>query len=467
MLFILLLLLSLSLPDIALSVSVPNAVPGSAGRLAAGTSSGVDHVADLGAGSIVESRADGWNGSATKADVLVSGAVADPKLATPTVVKVNVDLGDASATPSSTTSASTPTTLSTSSTSNTSTTSTHTDGITSTTETTTTETTTTETITSSSLSTELGGSLTTVTTLTTITTTITTITAETTGAGVGAESSTITTTTTTTTTRTTRTTTTTTSSSPSPSPPPSTPPTSTEASTPTTTTPATTIPTTSSLGTPTPTQVPDFIPVAPGGGSMLDKSAGLGEPLNVIISARSHPSVRTKTGLTHWAQAVGFSTECLGFHLGTPQTANLGDGAGDVDELGVWRADFRSPLLGTCLESLIGGNHFRAWIQGYNATAGSDGAQGGAVFLAVSQEEDSTQHHNIVPDGYNRGRDSLVNAALGTHQHPFLPYKYVTTSADLTGLLAPGADGVNHNISQDGIVKLLTVDRRSSFDFGF
>ncbi|KAF4570164.1 hypothetical protein EYR36_009970 [Pleurotus pulmonarius] len=189
--------------------------------------------------------------------------------------------------------------------------------------------------------------------------------------------------------------------------------------------------------------------------------------MQVIISARSHPSVRTKAGLTRWAQAVGFSTECLGFHLGTPQTANLGDGAGDVDELGVWRADFRSPLLGTCLESLIGGNHFRAWIQNYNATAGSDGAEGGAVFLAVSQEEDSTQHHNIVPDGYNRGRDSLVNAALGTHQHPFLPYKYVTTSADLTGLLAPGADGVNHNISQDGIVKLLTVDRRSSFDFGF
>ncbi|KAJ8694618.1 hypothetical protein PTI98_007276 [Pleurotus ostreatus] len=72
------------------------------------------------------------------------------------------------------------------------------------------------------------------------------------------------------------------------------------------------------------------------------------------------------------------STECLGLHLGTPQTANLGDGAGDVDELGVWRADFHSPLLGTCLESLIGGNHFRAWMQNSNATSGS----GGAVFLA-------------------------------------------------------------------------------------
>ncbi|KAJ8694621.1 hypothetical protein PTI98_007279 [Pleurotus ostreatus] len=116
-------------------------------------------------------------------------------------------------------------------------------------------------------------------------------------------------------------------------------------------------------------------------------------------------------------------------------TANLGDGAGDVDELGVWRADFHSPLLGTCLESLIGGNHFRAWIQNFNATSGSGGA--------------------------------LVDAALGTHQHPFLPYKFVTTSADLTGLLAPGAEGVNHNISQDGVVKLLTVDRRSTFDFGF
>ncbi|KAF9493468.1 hypothetical protein BDN71DRAFT_1394947 [Pleurotus eryngii] len=220
---------------------------------------------------------------------------------------------------------------------------------------------------------------------------------------------------------------------------------------------------TQAIPTPSSATVPDFVPVAPGGGSMLDKSAGLGEPLNVIISARSHPSVRTKAGLTQWAQAIGFSTECLGLHLGTPQTANLGDGAGDVDELGVWRADFHSPLLGTCLESLIGGNHFRAWIQNFNATAGS----GGAVFLAASQEEDSTQHHNIVPNGYNLGRDNLVNAALGTHQHPFLPYKFVTTSADLTGLLAPGAEGVNHNISQDGVVKLLTVDRRSTFDFGF
>ncbi|KAJ8508884.1 hypothetical protein ONZ45_g8895 [Pleurotus djamor] len=184
--------------------------------------------------------------------------------------------------------------------------------------------------------------------------------------------------------------------------------------------------------------IPDFIPVALGQGSMLDKSAGLGEPLNVIISARSHPDVLTKDGLTRFGQAIGFSWECLGLHSGTPQTANLGDGHGDVNELGVWREDFHAPLLGTCLESLIGGNHFRAWIQN-----GPD-ANSGAIFLAVSKEENVTQHHTIVPDGYNIGRDELVKAAVGVHRHPFLPLKYTVTVSDLHGLLQPGAEGVNH-----------------------
>ncbi len=68
----------------------------------------------------------------------------------------------------------------------------------------------------------------------------------------------------------------------------------------------------------------DFFPVANGGGSMLDKSGGLGEPLNVrpntvcyalreadtrlsqvIISAKSSPTVLTKSGLTLFAQAIG------------------------------------------------------------------------------------------------------------------------------------------------------------------
>lgn len=53
-------------------------------------------------------------------------------------------------------------------------------------------------------------------------------------------------------------------------------------------------------------------------------------------------------------RSVGYSNECLGFHLGTLQTANLGDGQGPQNETAVVRADFGSSLLGTCLESLTG-----------------------------------------------------------------------------------------------------------------
>ena len=52
------------------------------------------------------------------------------------------------------------------------------------------------------------------------------------------------------------------------------------------------------------------------------------------------------------------STECFGIHLGDPQSANLGDGNGAVNQTIELRQDFGSASVGTCLESLIGGNHF-------------------------------------------------------------------------------------------------------------
>lgn len=54
------------------------------------------------------------------------------------------------------------------------------------------------------------------------------------------------------------------------------------------------------------------------------------------------------------------STECLGIHLGAPQSANLGDGNGAVNETVELRQDFGDAAAGTCLESLIGGNHLRS-----------------------------------------------------------------------------------------------------------
>ncbi|KAJ6554481.1 hypothetical protein B0H19DRAFT_1153717 [Mycena capillaripes] len=186
------------------------------------------------------------------------------------------------------------------------------------------------------------------------------------------------------------------------------------------------------------------------GGSMLDNAgSGGGEPLNVIISGLSSPQVLTDTGILHYAQAIGFSFECLGIHLGDPQSANLGDGNGWVNQTMELRQDYGDEELGTCLESLIGGNHFRVFRQ--NGTA----ANSGALFLAVSQEEDVFDGHTIIPDGYNAGRDVLVASAVGVTSHEGITYS--TIAQNLTGLLLAGSTGVNHGIATDGITVLLTV----------
>jgi len=186
------------------------------------------------------------------------------------------------------------------------------------------------------------------------------------------------------------------------------------------------------------------------GGSMLDNAGdGLGEPLNVIVSGLSTPDVLTDDGIVNYARAIGFSEECFDIHLGGLQSANLGDGNGWVNQTYELRQDYDSPSIGTCLESLIGGNHFRVYRQ--NGTQ----ADSSALFLAVSKEEDLSDGHDIVPDGYNIGRNNLVSNAVG--QTSFGGVSYTTTAQNVTGLLAPGAVGVNHNISVDGIVTVLTV----------
>jgi len=193
-----------------------------------------------------------------------------------------------------------------------------------------------------------------------------------------------------------------------------------------------------------------FFSPAEGGGSMLDNAAPpLGEPLNVIISGLSSPSVLTDDGIVNFAMAIGFSIECLGIHLGAPQSANLGDGNGFVNQTVELRQDYGDAELGTCLESLIGGNHFRVFRQ--NGPL----ANSGALFLAVSQEEDVEDGHNIIPDGYNIGRNLLVSGAMGTTSSGGVTYS--TTATNITGLLPVGSVGINHGIAIDGIVTLLTV----------
>lgn len=186
------------------------------------------------------------------------------------------------------------------------------------------------------------------------------------------------------------------------------------------------------------------------GGSMLDNAGGdLGEPLNVIISGSSSEDVLTDFGIVNFAKAIGFSTECLNIHIGDPQSADLGDGNGPQNQTVELRQDYGDPNLGTCLESLVGGNHFRVFRQ--NGPL----APTGALFLAVSQEEPATENHTISPDGYNQGRDNFVANAIGSRN--FGGVTYSTSSESVTGLLPVGANGINHGIAIDGLVSVLTV----------
>ncbi|KAF7305920.1 hypothetical protein HMN09_00746200 [Mycena chlorophos] len=199
----------------------------------------------------------------------------------------------------------------------------------------------------------------------------------------------------------------------------------------------------------------DFLNPTDGGGSWLDMAAPpLGEPLNVVVSGLSSPELLDLSSgvFLKYAEAIGFDTECLGLHLGGPQSANLGDGRGYVNQTEELRESYGvDGSIGTCLETLEGGNHFRVFPQ-----AGTN-----AIFLAVSQEQDLENSHNIVPNGYDVGRDALVAGAVGKTTYfdllEFKTYTFETTAVNMTGLIAPGSNGVNHGIAQDGIVTLLTV----------
>ncbi|KAH9945680.1 hypothetical protein B0H21DRAFT_860757 [Amylocystis lapponica] len=186
------------------------------------------------------------------------------------------------------------------------------------------------------------------------------------------------------------------------------------------------------------------------GGSMLDTANdGLGEPLNVIVSGLSSPEVLTVDGFRNYARAIGFSDACLGIEEPNPFTADLGDGQGVVPLFILYREDYGSASFGTCLETLLGGNHFRGWMQ--NGTQ----ADSHAIFLATSLELNGLTNHNIAPNGYNVGRDALVARALG--KNSFGGVTYLTQAQSIVGLLPPGTADVNHNISTDGVTSVLTV----------
>lgn len=178
---------------------------------------------------------------------------------------------------------------------------------------------------------------------------------------------------------------------------------------------------------------------------------GLHEPLNVIVSSHSSPAILTRKGLQNYCRSLDFDRECLGLHAGGYQKAYI-DPRGWRDQEFIYRQVY-TPLdhvFGTCIESLVGGNHIRAWQQ-----QGS-----GAWFLATSREETASKHHMIVPNGYNVGRNELVRQALGKAKDgrtSFMLTRYKTEVQFVAGLMPQGVQGVNHDIAVDGLTAVLTV----------
>ncbi|THH07272.1 hypothetical protein EW145_g3498 [Phellinidium pouzarii] len=218
------------------------------------------------------------------------------------------------------------------------------------------------------------------------------------------------------------------------------------------------------------------------GGSFLTKvpdtfPAGLGEPINVILTANSDSAVlvdqESNGGLRNYYFAIGFAGECLGQHAGSDQEANLGDGNGYLNETAVIRWDYGDPTLGTCTETVKGGNHFRYWVQ--NGKSGNSNA----VFMALSYEEPLSEQHDIIDNGYNLARDQLVGNATGgiivptsnltnsstySGQTSYGGYTYQTSVQYVSGLLPNTSTGINHLITVgagqnavDGLVAVMTV----------
>ncbi|KAK7462293.1 hypothetical protein VKT23_007893 [Stygiomarasmius scandens] len=205
--------------------------------------------------------------------------------------------------------------------------------------------------------------------------------------------------------------------------------------------------------------------------------AGQGEPINMVISGNSDEAVLNDQeidgGLRNYWLSLDFAGECLGQHSGSDQGANLGDGNGAKNETAVIRYDYHDPQLGTCQETINGGNHFRYWVQD------GDDANSGAVFMAVSYEMPVALQHDIVPNGYNLARDYIVsnithsdiptleltNGTTYSGSTSFGGWTYQTDVIYLSGLLENTSIGINHNITvqtkdsnaSDGLVALLTV----------
>ncbi|GAA5983621.1 hypothetical protein JCM11641_007302 [Rhodosporidiobolus odoratus] len=180
--------------------------------------------------------------------------------------------------------------------------------------------------------------------------------------------------------------------------------------------------------------------------------AGLGEPINVVISADSDGLLMTDEGFFDYSESLQYSGECLGQTGGERQGANLGDGNGEINQTTLLRFNYGDPSLGTCYETVNGGSHYRVWRQ--NGTE----ANSGAWFLAASIEKNLTLQHGIVDNGYDLGRDAVVQAATaGETKSPLTNRTFTTEVRNGSYLANISTSSINHGIPTDGIVAVLTV----------
>ena len=87
---------------------------------------------------------------------------------------------------------------------------------------------------------------------------------------------------------------------------------------------------------------------------------------------------------------------------------------------------------------------------------------GGAWFLAVSKEHNLAKNHMIVPNGYDLGRDELVEIAVNPNgtRSPVSQTLYRATVRAVGGREYFGAVGpneINHGVGIDGRIAVLTV----------
>ncbi|KAE8270630.1 hypothetical protein A4X09_0g1721 [Tilletia walkeri] len=199
------------------------------------------------------------------------------------------------------------------------------------------------------------------------------------------------------------------------------------------------------------------------GGSSLGYFSGNpnGEPLNIIVTG-----IGSADTFSAWYKAIGgspfFSTVMsrqadivLAFRFNASLENRIRGGAmqafidsrGLRDQEGEIRFAYGEDpdAEGSCLESAIGGSHFRFWQQ--------KGTQ--AWFLAASREKNVFDHHDIVPDGYDINRDDIVKAA--TESSSYKGKNFIASVSYVSGLLPSGSDGINHGIAIDGQTAVLSV----------